>query len=77
VQKNLTLTIDEDVLREARKIALDRNTSVNQLVRDFLHDLTGTELRRREAAQRLSELFKEKPIRIGSIKWTREDLHER
>ena len=36
VQKSLTLTIDEDVLREARKVALDRKTSVNQLVREYL-----------------------------------------
>jgi hypothetical protein len=29
VQTNLTLTVDEDILRAARKAALDRKTSVN------------------------------------------------
>ena len=39
VRKNLTLTIDEDLLRSARKVALDRDTSVNQLVRTYLSAL--------------------------------------
>ena len=77
VQRNLTLTIDEDVLREARKVALDRNTSVNQLVRDYLVELSGIEERRRKARAELEEMFRQKPIRIGKRTWTRDELHER
>ncbi len=33
---NLTLAIDDDLLRRAREAALSGNTMVNALVRDFL-----------------------------------------
>jgi plasmid stability protein len=33
---NLTLTIDENILRQARILALQRGTSVNAMVREFL-----------------------------------------
>jgi plasmid stability protein len=34
--KNITLSIDEDVLRAARIYAAEHDTTVNALVRDFL-----------------------------------------
>jgi len=84
VLKNLTLSVDEDVLREARKVALDRNTSVNQLVRDYLKQLAGEkERQKQEAAQRklaqkrLEKIFRESRVKIGPITWTRDDLYER
>ena len=33
---NLTLSIDEDLLKSARKAALEMNTSVNSLIREYL-----------------------------------------
>lgn len=69
--------IDEDVLRAARKTALDRNTSVNQLVREYLAQLAGEADGRKTAWARLEELFRTTPVEIGPITWTREDLHER
>ncbi len=48
---NLTLSIDDDLLKQARRIALDQDTSVNQLVRDYLeqivHGKSGKEKARR------------------------------
>jgi len=38
---NLTLTIDDDVLRRARIRALEQGTSVNALVREYLTDFVG------------------------------------
>lgn len=77
MQKNLTLTIDEDVLRDARKYALDHNTSVNQLVRDHLAELVSHKRRGEELARSLDELFKSVKADVGPITWTRDDLHER
>ena len=37
---NVTMSIDERVVAEARRIAAARGTSLNQLVRDFLNELT-------------------------------------
>jgi hypothetical protein len=39
VRKNLTLTIEEELLRDARRLAVDRDTSVNELVRNYLGHL--------------------------------------
>ena len=38
---NLTLMIDDDLLRRARIRALERGTSVNALVRDYLRRFAG------------------------------------
>ncbi len=38
---NLTVSIDDDVLRRARQRAAANGTSVNQLVREFLEQYAG------------------------------------
>ena len=77
VAKNLTLTIDEELLRSARKVALDRNTSVNQLVREFLEGLVRETDQQKTALARLEEMFLTSRMEVGRRKWKREDLHER
>jgi len=77
VQKNLTLTLDEELLRAARKAALDRNTSVNQLVRDYLQQLVRETDRRTAAIANLKDIFRTMKAEVGPITWTRDDLHER
>ena len=70
--KNLTLTLDQDLLRAARKVGLDRNSSVNQLVRSFLERLV-----REAALAGLDEIFSTSRIQVGRRTWKREDLHNR
>ncbi len=77
VQRNLTLTIEEAVLRAARKLALDRNTSVNQMVREYLIGLVSETTRGQAAAKRLRELVKESKAVVGPITWTRDDIYDR
>lgn len=77
MSKNLTLTLDEETLREARKVALDRNTSVNQLVRDYLARLVRETDEQAMALRRLDEIFRKKRVTVGRRTWKREDLHER
>jgi uncharacterized protein DUF6364 len=76
-KNNVTLTLEEDLLRAARKVALDRNTSVNQMVRDFLAQLVRESSRDQAASEHMDQIFKTHRIRIGSRTWTREDLHDR
>ena len=47
---NLTLTIDEAQLRKARIVALERGTSVNALVREFIDNIVDETTRRSERA---------------------------
>lgn len=77
MRKNLTLTIDADVLKAARKVALDRDTSVNQIVRDCLAELASGAGGRKQARDDLREFFRKSRYRIGKRNWTRDELHER
>ncbi len=77
VKRNLTLTLDEDLLKAARKAALDRNTSVNQLVREYLEGLVQQSDRRKAALAEIEEIFRTNRKRNSPITWTRDDLYER
>ena len=77
MQKNLTLTLDEDLLRAARKVALDRDTSVNQLVRDYLAQLVRETDQQQAALAGLDEIFRTSRFELGPKTWTRDELHER
>lgn len=75
---NVTISIDEDVLKRARKIAIDRDTSFNGLVREYIESLVAREQRRRELQiEELDRLFEESTAIVGPVTWTRDELHER
>jgi plasmid stability protein len=75
---NLTLSIDDDLLKRARIRALERDTSVNALVRDYLEELTGPATQR-EAIREFLELAAKSRSGSGpgGRKWTRDELYER
>ena len=72
---NVTLSIDDRVVAEARRIAAVRGTSLNQIVRDFLDALTQVDQVESVVAQ-LDALWAEEDYRSEGP-WTREELHER
>jgi hypothetical protein len=76
-RQNVTLVIEEDLLLEARKVALGRRTSVNQLVREYLSALVEEPGRRRLARARLKKLLETGLVEVGDRKWTRDDLYDR
>jgi len=76
-RQNLTLVVEEDLLLAARKIALDRRTSVNQLVRDYLASLVEESGRRRMARARLKKAFETGLVEVGDRTWSRDDLYDR
>ena len=75
--KNVTLAIEETTLREARRIAADRATSLNAMIREFLRDLTARESGIERARRRIVELSSASSAEVGGKGWSREDLHER
>jgi len=75
--RNLTLRIEEKTLATARRIAAERSTSVNSMVREFLGDLAKTQDRRLEVRRELIRLSRESEARIGNRKWSRDELHDR
>ena len=74
---NLTLSIEDEILHEARKYALEQHTTVNQLVREYLTGLNSQEERRRVARERLMAAMKKGLVEIGDRKLTREELYDR
>jgi hypothetical protein len=75
---NVTISIDDNVLKRAKKIAIDRDTSFNGLVRTYVESLVAREERRRELQiEELDRLFDESTAIVGPVTWSRDDLHER
>ncbi len=75
---NVTISIDDHLLKRAKKIAIDRDTSFNGLVREYVESIVAREQRRRELQiEELDKLFEESTAIVGSVTWTRDELHER
>ncbi|MEQ1717423.1 MAG: DUF6364 family protein [Hyphomicrobium sp.] len=76
--KNITLAVDEDVLEKVRRVASDRNTTVNALVRDYLGRLALQQDRAANAREELIKLSQTSTWDPGSDRdWTREDIYDR
>ena len=75
--KNVTIALDDSLLREARRIAADRSTSLNAMIREFLEELSERESRAVKARRRIVELCRESQARVGPRNWSRDELHER
>lgn len=75
---NLTLSVDDDVLRRARIRALEEGTSVNALVRDYLvrlaHDAS-----QRTALEEFLAIAEASHASSGpeGRQWTRDELYDR
>jgi len=76
-RQNVTLVVEEDLLKEARIVAARRHTSVNELFRQFLSQLVGQEERRVAAWNRIKGWVDRRPVRIGDRLPGRDELHER
>jgi Family of unknown function (DUF6364) len=77
---NVTLTLDDNLVKEIRKIAAERETTLTGLVRAYLEGLTkehaNSDQKRREL-EALERSFREIQINYGGRTWRREDLYER
>jgi hypothetical protein len=75
--KNVTIALDEKLLRDSRRIAAERSTSLNAMIREYLRRLTERESHVTQARRRIVELCRESTAKIGAKRWTRDELHER
>jgi hypothetical protein len=77
---NITLTLDDRLVKEVRKIAADRDTTLTGLVRAHLEQLaaenakSGRKRRELEALERSFERFQ---FKLGKKTWKRQDLYDR
>jgi hypothetical protein len=73
---NVTLSIDDDVVAEARRRAEAMGTSVNQLVRDYLEQFAGVTDRDAVAAE-FERLSRASKGNSRGWKFNREEAHKR
>lgn len=75
---NLTITVDEGMLKRARMRELEEDTSVNAVLREYLEEYAGRRRERREAGRRLLELTKNSGMSSeGKGLPRREELYDR
>ena len=77
---NVTLSLDDELVRKVRKIAVDRDSTLTGLVREYLQQLaledaaSGRKRREREA---LNRSFEHLQFKVGKRSWKRADLYAR
>jgi len=75
---NLTLAIDAQLLKDARTVAFERETTLTEMIREYLKELSrGLAIKRRMEARQLMKSIERNSRHFGGITWTREDLYER
>jgi plasmid stability protein len=74
---NLTITIDDEVLRRARVRATQQDTSVNSILREYLEAYAAAGQTWETAADAILTLSKQSRSGRGEARWTRDELHER
>ena len=75
--KNITLSVEEEVISAVRRYAAGRDRTVNGLVRDYLREIASREDKVKAARTQIRELSLQSTARLGKARWTREELHER
>ena len=75
---NITLNVDEDIIKKVRKIAIDKDTTLTAMVRDYLTWVAnGDAVERERRVLLLEDSFKRLSRDMGPRNWTREDLYDR
>ncbi len=77
---NITLSLEDQLVKRVRKIAVERDTTLTGMVRDYLEKVaaedtaSGRKRREREALERSFERFR---FKVGKRTWKRADLYAR
>jgi predicted transcriptional regulator len=77
---NISLSLDDDLVKKVRRIAVERDTTLTGIVRDYLEGVaeedasSASRRREREALERSFEQFR---FRTGKPTWKRADLYAR
>jgi len=77
---NITLSLDTRLVKKLRKIAVDRETTLAGMVREYLERVAAEEARsgrRRREREKLEKSFEQFQFKIGKRTWKRQDLYVR
>ena len=75
---NITLSVDEEIVKKVRKIAVDKNTTLTAMIREFLQSIADSDAaEKKQAIKKLQQSFRDLSRDMGPRIWTRDDLYER
>ena len=77
---NVTLSLDDRLVKKARKIAVERDTTMTGMIREYLETLVSEDTasgRKRRERETLERSFQELHFRVGKRTWKRADLYAR
>jgi len=80
VDMNVTLTLDDELVKKVRKIAVDRDTTLTGMVRNYLEQVAAEDAgsgRRRREREKLERSFERFQFKVGRRTWKRADLYVR
>ena len=75
--KNVTIALDESLIQAVRRIAAERSTTLNAMIRGFLEELAERESEAVKARRRIVELCRQTHAEVGPRTWSRDELHGR
>ena len=77
-EMNITLSVDDEIVKKVRKIAIDKNTTLTAMVRGYLTSVANGDIAsREELIQKLKSTFHAYSRNMGPRTWKREDLYDR
>jgi len=77
---NVTLSIDDELVKKVRKIAVDRDTTLTGMVRSYLEAVAAESAaagRQRRERDMLERSFQRFQFKVGKRTWKRADLYVR
>ncbi|MGA3025333.1 MAG: DUF6364 family protein [Bryobacteraceae bacterium] len=77
---NVTLSLNDDLVKQVRKIAVEQDTTLTGLVRAYLQRLASEDVasgRKRRERVALERSFEQHSFKMGKRTWKRADLYER
>ncbi|QQZ28074.1 hypothetical protein HMY34_04490 [Thiothrix subterranea] len=74
---NLTISVDDGVLKQARMHTFAEGTSVDVLLRDFLEEYVRTGRQYRQVTDRILAIAERSTAASEGRRWTRGELYDR
>jgi uncharacterized protein DUF6364 len=77
---NVTLSLDGELVKKVRKIAVERDTTLTGMVRNYLETVaaeTAAAGRQRREREKLERSFERFQFKVGKRTWNRADLYVR
>lgn len=75
--RNITLSLPDELVRRAKVLAAERDTSVSALVTSLLELMVGDASDYDELWAREEGVMESGVLRVGDLTWSREALHVR